>query len=171
MAPPRLAPRAPIPVEEPVAWPLQPHVEVAPPPAPMPTRSQRETLTSLADELAARPPQAPARSHEARLAAPAPHAPAPDTAPDLNLNDVAHRLESALRRPSAQAQAHAQAEPRPAPAPRVAAPEPATEPAPPRASRSAAEPRPREAKPAAKSMYESLEQEMASLLGRPAGKT
>jgi hypothetical protein len=160
---PRPAPR-PAPVhtvaEDTIAWPLQPHAEVAP------QRAQRETLTSLADELATRPAAARERAH-----APEPRVPAPPAAveaqPDQGLFDMAHRLESAMRRPPAPVEARVQA-----PAPRVAAAADHAVEAPQRTARPAAEPKAVrvEAKPAAgKSMYESLEQEMASLLGRPAG--
>jgi hypothetical protein len=89
---------------------------------------------------------------------------------------MAHRLESALRRPTPPTEARVQT-----PAPRmtmapehVARPDGAPIPPPlPRVIRAAeAKPARGEAKPAGgKSMYDSLEQEMASLLGRPAGKT
>jgi hypothetical protein len=162
--------------EDAIAWPLQPHVEAAAPPQ----RSQRETLTSLADELATRSASirehAPPRAHapEPRIipAAPATAAEAPG---DQGQFDMAHRLESAMRRPAPPVEARVQAPP-PHPAPVAdhdVAPVPPAAP-PPRTARPAAEPKPprTEAKPAGgKSMYESLEQEMASLLGRPAGKT
>jgi hypothetical protein len=97
---------------------------------------------------------------------------------------MAHRLEAALRRPAKAEDA------RPAPPAAKPAPEPAQEtdmdmdmeeappppraPAPPETVRPprAAAPGRAEAKPAPqKSLYDSLEQEMASLLGRPSGKT
>lgn len=88
-------------------------------------------------------------------APPSPTEPLPPTA-DQNLAEMAQRLEAALRRPMP-------AEPRPDNRTRPASePAPATDaaPVPP-----AAEPRPK-----SKTLYDSLEQEMASLLGRPAGK-
>jgi flagellar protein FliO/FliZ len=87
---------------------------------------------------------------------------------DQNLADMAQRLEAALRRPTKTNEA------RPAePAPRAmgadmdAAPPPHPRAAPPPADTSAAraEPKP------AKSVYDSLEKEMANLLGRPSGKS
>jgi hypothetical protein len=172
---PAPAPRpAPRPVhtaaEDTIAWPLQPHTEPAQP------RVQRETLTSLADELATRSvstrEHAPVRAHapEPRIIPSSQVAPAvAEAQPDQGMFDMAHRLESAMRRPAAPVEARVQT-----PAPRTAAEHAApAEVAPaPRAARPAAEPKPArpEAKPAAgKSMYESLEQEMASLLGRPPG--
>ncbi|HLQ92842.1 MAG TPA: flagellar biosynthesis protein FliO [Xanthobacteraceae bacterium] len=99
-------------------------------------------------------------------------------AAEQNLADMAQRLEAALRRPMkpealadpklkvspAEPMVHAPPEPMV-----VNAPEPMTlEPRLPRGEAKAT----REAKPAGQrsSMYDSLEQEMASLLGRPGGK-
>ena len=78
---------------------------------------------------------------------------------DQNLADMAQRLEAALRRPkSGEARA---ADPRTVTAEAEAAPPP---PPPPQ------RPAPPEPKPG-KSLYDSLEKEMASLLGRPSGKS
>jgi hypothetical protein len=115
----------------------------------------------------------------------------PPTA-DVNLADMAQRLEAALRRPARSGEGRESApkgEPRARPAPEpprppVSAertpPEPAREgepPAPP-AAESPAAPEPAkpaeapEAKPApAKSVFDSLEEEMANLLGRPPSKS
>jgi hypothetical protein len=123
-----------------------------------------------------------------------PPAPAPvaeaqfNSSADQNLAEMAQRLEAALRRPARNDEA------RPAPAASQAAPKAASEqqpaemedeytPAPPatfappparaaaeaaRSARGDAKPARVEAKPAPqKSLYDSLEQEMASLLGRP----
>ncbi len=111
------------------------------------------------------------------------------SAVDQSLAEMAHRLEAALRKPKtadareAAAPSLAQrATPSPepgaqaeaaAPPPASSPPSPPAPPAPPRAARAA------EAKPArpdvpakeGKALYDSLEQEMASLLGRPASKT
>jgi len=128
------------------------------------------------------PPAAPvARSVPEQQTAPEPRLPQPT---DAELTDMAQRLEAALRRPMQPGESRP--EPAGRPAPSVAAPpalpsappfgaphgpresvkiEPAR-PAPPEPAR----PQP-EAKPAAaKSVFDSLEQEMASLLGRPVGK-
>jgi hypothetical protein len=91
---------------------------------------------------------------------------------EQNLAEMAQRLESALQRP------------RPVPEPAVAAPAPRTaemprvvelpraEPAAPPPPRAEAKPAARtSAKPAAKPGFDNLEQEMASLLGRPSGKS
>ena len=86
-------------------------------------------------------------------------------AADQNLAEMAHRLEAALRKPKASAEG------RTAPPPVIAAPPPSPEndvdaAAAEAASRPApaqAEARPKEGK----ALYDSLEQEMASLLGRP----
>jgi hypothetical protein len=165
------------------SWPLQPE-----PPLPMPPpRPQREALSALADDLADHPvapvpataPTAPVppRNRAAPTPRPEPRVPAPpannETADlaDQSLAEMAQRLEAALRKPKA-------AEPRDAAA--AASSTPAAEPEtgttspapPPRPAR------PSEAKPAradtkaqeGSKVYDTLEQEMASLLGRPAGK-
>jgi len=175
--------------EEPAAWSPQPHADT-------PKRPQRDTLAALADELSTRrapPRRAPAGPRVQPLeprpepqaephpeAQGEPHIPTaqPETTEansiDQSLAEMAQRLEAALRKPSASAEARrAPAEP-----PRAAAVEPAEESAPP------APPPPRPARPAEpksagvdakpsqdKTIYDSLEQEMASLLGRPTNKT
>jgi hypothetical protein len=113
----------------------------------------REPIREAARE-AARAPQQP-------VAAEAPFA----AAADQNLAEMAHRLEAVLRRPGG-----AKAEVRPEPKPRpVAEPAAMAEPSP-------IEPPPSEARreakaaPPQRSLYDSLEQEMASLLGRPNSK-
>jgi len=179
---PRLEPRG-----EDTARPLPPLGEAPP-------RPQRDTLAALADELSARPtprtrpapprPQAEDAAHEAKAEArpeargdfalpaeagfakaaprkpltppPLPTIPVPlaagpsaaEPAPsaDQSLADMAQRLEAALRKTPPEARA-------PAAPPRAPAPEKAAKP---------------DAKPASKStLYDNLEQEMASLLGRP----
>jgi flagellar protein FliO/FliZ len=102
------------------------------------------------------PPPAPAPTP---TSPPSPPAPAPPTA-EQNLAEMAQRLEAALRRPAGEA-----AEAR-APAP-PAAPEPA--PAPSRGVTPRTEPPPVTpvVTPSPKSGFENLEDEMASLLGRP----
>ena len=83
--------------------------------------------------------------------------PAEASAPDAALANMAQRLEAALRRPGA-------------PEPRSARPEPAPDlvPAEPTTTDLASPPEPKPAKP--KSVLDSLEEEMASLLGRPPEK-
>jgi len=192
--PPRIEPSP----EEPAAWPLQPHAET-------PARAQRDTLAALADELSARPvaprgrPPAATRPHpvEQRLEArPDLRIPPvqlevaePAAGADQSLAEMAHRLEAALRKPSARADGRDAREGRAAAAPRATAPDehappaeaapppqpPAPLPAPPaRAARMAETKPPRaDAKQPnpGKMLYDSLEQEMASLLGRPTSKT
>ncbi len=122
---------------------------------------------------------------EPRAPAPAVQAaptPADTAAADQSLAEMAHRLEAALRKPNAPAEARAPApqprqEPRQAQPAEQAAPEPQPAPAPPqpRAARPA-EPKPARSAPPAKppqstTLYDNLEQEMASLLGRPTNKS
>jgi flagellar biogenesis protein FliO len=104
------------------------------------------------------PPKAPPVRAPERAAAPPPPPPPPPSpalsAADQNLAEMAQRLEAALRRPAGD------------PAePRVGAPPVAPEPPP---SRPRAEPvAPPVTPPPPKSGFENLEDEMASLLGRP----
>jgi len=175
------------------SWPLQPE------PAAPPTRAQRDALTALADNLAVHPvtpsrnrpaavvrptvePRAEPRSEprpEPRIPTPPANAESP-SAVDQNLAEMAHRLEAALRKPKTADAREAAA---PAVAPRAAsepsaqqAETPASPPVPPAPPHPARTP---DAKPAqadasakeGKALYDSLEQEMASLLGRPASKT
>jgi hypothetical protein len=107
----------------------------------------------------------PARMREPQ---PPPVAPEPEfnIGADQNLADMAQRLEAALRRP-AKAVETRPPEPRAMPADTGAAPpvQPRPAPQPAEAVAARAEPKP------AKSVYDSLEKEMASLLGRPSGKS
>jgi len=179
---PRAAPKfEPLPEEPaPASVPLQPVADSS-------AKPQRDTLAALADELSARPtpPTVPARSRnplparkpqaevraesrpEPRLPDPAPApAAAVDASTDQSLAEMAHRLEAALRKPGA---------PVSAPAPQAAAPaEPAPPPAPPQRAPRQADPKPApraDAKPnKGTTLYDNLEQEMASLLGRPPNK-
>ena len=142
-----------------------------------------------------RTPEMPVRPAPPLMPAPKPapeptaslHARPVPPASDAELTDMAHRLEAALRRPGASGQGRIEpALPRPTPVPetgprpsplpfgvppvvREAGKPPASKPESARAAPSeAAHPGQPEAKP--KSMLDSLEQEMASLLGRPIGK-
>ncbi|HEV7634756.1 MAG TPA: flagellar biosynthetic protein FliO [Bradyrhizobium sp.] len=123
---------------------------------PMPSRARNEPVMPRVPRPE-QPKASPARAPE-RAAAPPPssppQAPALSTA-DQNLAEMAQRLEAALRRPSADAGE-----------PRVGAPPVAPEPPAGRASRNEAPGSPLAAAPA-KSGFENLEDEMASLLGRP----
>lgn len=136
----------------------EPRLEPAPRPRPDPVlpRAPRPELPKAPPPLRAERPVPP----PIMPTPPAPSAP-PVTEPpsaaalssaDQNLAEMANRLEAALRRPpdvKPEAPAAAEAPARPAPR----APEPRPEPA--------------AAAPATKTGFESLEDEMASLLGRP----
>jgi flagellar protein FliO/FliZ len=92
-------------------------------------------------------------------------------AADQSLAEMAHRLEAALRKPSAPAATPASSRATP-PADQTAMQE-AVPPAPPPRSARPADPKP--ARPETKpnkstTLYDNLEQEMASLLGRPTNK-
>jgi flagellar protein FliO/FliZ len=137
---------------------LQGHNEPSPRPA-------RESLAALADEIA---PRSPPRSRPAVPRA-EPRVPTSQRpADEESLAEMAHRLEAALRKPKSAAETRDTQ--------RAAAPAPAAEqnveleaPAPSRGSARSAR---AEAKTnPGKALYDSLEQEMASLLGRPGGKT
>jgi flagellar protein FliO/FliZ len=112
--------------------------------------------------------------------------PVDSAAADQSLAEMAHRLEAALRKPNAPAEARQPrgpaAPPRIVPAAETAAAPQRGAPAVENAAAPAAPPRsarPEEPKPAraegkpsqSKTLYDSLEQEMASLLGRPTNKT
>ena len=137
------------------------------------------------------PRSAPRREPRAPRSQPAPPAPTPPAAipdarftspADQNLAEMAQRLEAALRRPAKGDEARTPAAPptteptgeerRDVSAPAESAlhrPAAPTEAAPP--GRSEPKPARTDGKiPPAKSLYDSLEQEMASLLGRPDGK-
>jgi hypothetical protein len=125
---------------------------------PMPSR-----VTSRNEPMMPRPPRPseppkapPVRAPE-RSAAPPPPSPALSAA-DQNLAEMAQRLEAALRRPAGEAGE-----------PRVGAPPVAPEPPPSRggAPRNEQPTAPPVAAPSPKSGFENLEDEMASLLGRP----
>jgi flagellar protein FliO/FliZ len=117
---------------------------------PMPSRvtSRNEpVMPPRAPRLSEAPKPPPIRAPE--RAAPPPPPSAAAAAADQNLAEMAQRLEAALRRPSGE----------------PVAPPVAPEPPPGRASRS--EPPPAPPAAPAKSGFENLEDEMASLLGRP----
>jgi flagellar protein FliO/FliZ len=140
---PRLEPRA-----EPRPEPASPRM---PRSEPMMPRTMRQGEPKAAIPRSERPAPVPAPPPPP----PAPPAPAPVQTADQNLAEMAQRLEAALRRPASSAEA-----------PPVA-PEPAPPPPPPvRAVRNEPPPAPAPA-PSPKSSFENLEEEMASLLGRP----
>lgn len=149
-------PIAPRPEREPRPEPLPPRVARSEPPLmPRPPRgSEPMKMPPVRAERAAAPsPPPPPPVPQAPLVPP-PAAAAPSSA-EQNLAEMAQRLEAALRRPAGETIAPPVApEPPPAP-PRATRSEPPAPLAPP-------------AKPAAeKTSFENLEDEMASLLGRP----
>jgi flagellar protein FliO/FliZ len=184
--PARQAPKIEPATDEAPSWPpLQPQADTPP------ARPQRDTLAALADELSARPapPPAPARVRtpaparaplEARApavqAAPTP-TPADTAAADQSLAEMAHRLEAALRKPNAPAEARAPQPRQTQPAEQSAGPEPQPAPPAPSQPRAARPPEPKPARsapakpPQSTTLYDNLEQEMASLLGRPTNKS
>jgi len=106
-------------------------------------------------------------------------------AADRSLAEMAQQLEAALRKPAAKAERGESREPRMPPVPRTAAPSEPPAPAPAVAAPTPNGSAPRNARtpevkppsrpdakqaPAGKTLYDSLEQEMASLLGRPTAK-
>jgi flagellar protein FliO/FliZ len=115
---------------------------------PLPPRMPRSEPLMPRPTRPSEAPKAPPMRAPERAAAPPPPPPPPAAAADQNLAEMAQRLEAALRRPAAETMA------------------PPVAPEPPPARPSRAEP---VAPPAAapKTSFENLEDEMASLLGRP----
>jgi len=143
---------------EPLGGRPEPRPELRPEPMPSRVTSRNEPLIPRPPRPSEAPKAPPVRTGE-RPAAPPPPPPSPAlSAADQNLAEMAQRLEAALRRPAGDAAAE----------PRVGAPPVAPEPpsrgAPPLNEPSAAPP---ETAPPQKSGFENLEDEMASLLGRP----
>ncbi|MGX1324124.1 flagellar protein FliO/FliZ [Bradyrhizobium sp. USDA 377] len=149
-------PMAPRPEREPRPEPLPPRIARSEPPLmPRPPRqSEPAKVPPVRAERAAAPPPPPPVPQAPAVPQPAPAAAAPSSA-EQNLAEMAQRLEAALRRPAGETVAPPVAPEPPAAPARVARSEPPAPPAPP-------------AKPAAeKTSFENLEDEMASLLGRP----
>lgn len=122
-------------------------------PEPMPSRVTSRSEPMMPRPQRPEPPKAPPRAPASeRAAAPPPPAPPPpppaQSSADQNLAEMAQRLEAALRRPANETVA-----PPVAPEPPQGRAAPRSEPVPPPAP--------------AKSGFENLEDEMASLLGRP----
>jgi hypothetical protein len=147
--------------------PMPPRPEREPRPEPMPPRVARSE-----PPLMPRPPRTsepvkvpPVRAERAAVPPPPPVPQAPPVPPpaataapsnaEQNLAEMAQRLEAALRRPAGETIAPPVAPDPPAAPPRAARVEPPAPPAPP--------PRPAPEK----TSFENLEDEMASLLGRP----
>ena len=178
--------------------PSEPHApEAAAPPGAPPTRERRaragDPLAELADELSRAPavPE-PAEQRRAPRLQPAPASPEPKSVADQNLSEMAQRLEAALRRPKTDDTRAAGGAPRTEPAPDMptaappfarpqptlrrpfrsddtrglaAAPKVPSEPGAPASDGASGD-----AEGQQKSFYDSLEQEMASLLNRPPQK-
>jgi flagellar protein FliO/FliZ len=178
----------------------EPEPPPPPPPPARERRPRNDPLSGLAEDLGRaspspephfEPPPRQAPRREPRLRPQPPPAPASVAAAetkftspaDQNLAEMAQRLEAALRRPNKSDDVRPPAAaPRAAPsgeetdepsAPPASLPasRAAVSPAPPTPARNDARPARGDARPAPqKSLYDSLEQEMASLLGRPNGK-
>ncbi|MGE3148617.1 MAG: flagellar biosynthetic protein FliO [Pseudorhodoplanes sp.] len=168
----------PVPLDEANLWPLQPEPGPRPRPASLPEDVTRWTQPAepapRAPQRGPEPPPVAADINPLRPAAPRPAPEPPRVAAaaepngDHNLADMASRLEAALRRPAGPADLV----PEPLRAPRNEAHAARIEPKLelPKAESSKAEAPPVEpAKSEAKPTFTSLEQEMASLLGRPPG--
>ncbi|MBW7973004.1 flagellar biosynthetic protein FliO [Bradyrhizobium sp. BR 10289] len=148
-------PLAPRPERELRPEPLPPRVARPEPPLmPRPPRtSEPVKVPPVRAERAAAPPPPPVPPAPP-VPPPAPAAATPSNA-EQNLAEMAQRLEAALRRPAGETIAPPVAPEPPSAPPRAARSEPPAPPAPP-------------PKPAAeKTSFENLEDEMASLLGRP----
>jgi flagellar protein FliO/FliZ len=152
---PRPEPRVDMRNESPIAPPRPPRSEpmmprparpIDPPKPPPPIRVERPAAPP------APPPIPPAPAPGPSLSAPGPSL----SAADQNLAEMAQRLEAALRRPAEPSE------------PRIGAPPVAPEPPPSRPAPRVEPPSPSPAAAASpKSGFENLEDEMASLLGRP----
>ena len=129
-------------------------------PEPMPSRTRSEPMMPRPPRPSDAPKAVPPVRAAERPATPPPPPPPPSpamSAADQTLAELAQRLEAALRRPGGGD----------APEPRVGAPPVAPEPPPARAARNETPPAAPSAPPSPKSGFENLEDEMASLLGRP----
>jgi len=142
--------------EEQSSWPLESEPEA-------PARGNRDTLSALHDELSNRSvalPRSRPQTSQRPPASPQSSVAEPGAAVDQSLAEMANRLEAALRRPSAKPRSPMSSESNPLDEAGTTPPL-AQSPTPGRDSRSTN---------AGKMFYDSLEQEMASLLGRPTGK-
>ncbi|SFI18231.1 flagellar biosynthetic protein FliO [Bradyrhizobium sp. Gha] len=152
-------PMPPRPEREPRPEPMPPRIARGEPAMPRPPRQNEPAKISpvRAERAPAPPPppipQAPPGPQAAPPVPPPAAAAAPSSA-EQNLAEMAQRLEAALRRPGGETIAPPVAPDPPAPLPRAGRVEPSSAPPP--------------ARPAAeKTSFENLEDEMASLLGRP----
>jgi hypothetical protein len=136
---------------EPLAGRPEPRPELRPEPMPSRVTSRNEPAIPRPPRLS-EPPKAPPLRAPERAAVPQPPPPQPpQPSADQNLAEMAQRLEAALRRPAGGD---------------TVAPPVAPEPPPARAPRNEPSMAPPAAAPS-KSGFENLEDEMASLLGRP----
>jgi flagellar protein FliO/FliZ len=120
---------------------------------PMPPRMPRgEPMMPRSSRLAETAKAPPMRAPERPIVTPPPPPPPPAANADQNLAEMAQRLEAALRRPGGDPAAALVAPEPPPPPPRAQRPEPVAPPPP---------------VPVPKTTFENLEDEMASLLGRP----
>jgi flagellar protein FliO/FliZ len=130
----------------------RPEPRLEPRPDPVPPRMPRSEPMIPRPQRAAEPPKPPpVRAPERAVVPPPPPPPAPpppQSNADANLAEMAQRLEAALRRPAGDVS-------------------PPVAPEPPPAARPARNEAPPAAPAAPKSGFENLEDEMASLLGRP----
>jgi flagellar protein FliO/FliZ len=128
----------------------EPRPELRPEPMPSRVTSRNEPVMPRPPRHVEPPKPPPVRAPERAAAPPPPPPPPPQPTADQNLAEMAQRLEAALRRPTSD----------------TVAPPVAPEPPPGRPQRN--EPiMPPPAPAPAKSGFENLEDEMASLLGRP----
>ena len=155
---PPLRPEPPVRAEQRGEPPLRGEPPVRPEPLPqradLPPRAPARAEPMI--PRAPRPSEAPKPPPLRAPAAERERAPAPPLPPsaDQSLAEMAQRLEAALRRPPGE------------PASPPVAPEPAPPPPPQRAAAPRSEPAPPPAPAASPSAFDSLEDEMASLLGR-----
>jgi flagellar protein FliO/FliZ len=188
--PPDRVPRSASPVPEEASDWSEPPVPPSPQPGARDRRARAEPLAGLAEELSRRavvtdnerPSPAPARPMPRREVRPRPQpasqsvaaGEAKSASTEQNLAEMAQRLEAALRRPPKADEARTEIEKSEAPEAAIEPPTvpvqsnrpPAAEPS--KTSRPDTRVGRSEAKPAPNSLYDSLEQEMASLLGRKA---
>jgi hypothetical protein len=156
----------PLPIDEDAGWtPPEPAPVARPsfqPRAPRPAPAPYLDTPPLPREPVVRPPLP---SSIAATREPAPIVPAAEPAgePDAALANMAQRLEAALRRPGDAPR------PQPRPEPELEAAEPPATAAPDLAPQNG-DTKPAKPGPSSKSVLDSLEQEMASLLGRPPEK-
>jgi flagellar protein FliO/FliZ len=140
---------------EPLGGRPEPRPELRPEPMPSRVTSRSEPVMPRPPRPSEAPKPPPVRAAERPVAPPPPPSPAISAA-DQNLAEMAQRLEAALRRPAGDAGE-----------PRVGAPPVAPEPPPGRGAPGGEPSMAPPVAPPSKSGFENLEDEMASLLGRP----